>query len=97
MSPRRRERTVPSEPAAVEVTVGVERHRVAVGSKSDRTAVVAEINGRMVTLRRRGTAAFGADAAALDSLVGNTVRLRGRLLGTVFLVEDVLEVVPPKV
>jgi hypothetical protein len=77
-----------NEPATVEVVATIERRRVAVGTKNDRSALVAEIGGRPFVLRRRGARAFTEDPE-LAGLVGTTVRLTGTPLSTVFLVDRV--------
>ena len=77
-----------SDPMTIDVVTTIERRRVMGGTKQDRTALVAEIEGRPFVLRRRGAPAFSEDAE-LAALVGTTVRLTGTPLTTVFLVDRV--------
>lgn len=61
------------------------RKRVSPGSKSDREAVVLEVGGRDLILRRRGGHAF--KDAKLDALVGKRIHARGVLAGSTFIME----------
>lgn len=74
-------------PRPVQVDTTIERQRVAKGTKSDRTALVAMIDGRLLVLRRRGEPAFSEDAE-LAGLDGETVTLLGTPLATTFLVDE---------
>jgi hypothetical protein len=80
---------VPRGPELIEVVAVIRRQRVSHGSKSDRVALVAKIEGRMLALRRRGALSFAQDEE-LSALMGQTVRLRGTKLTTVFVVDEVV-------
>ena len=79
----------PDDPSIETHTViaPVERRTVARGSKSEREATVAIIDGRPLVLRRRGASAFD-DGPAFAALAGRTVRLTGTALSTAFVVDD---------
>ena len=64
----------------------VARRPVAVGSKSEREAVVLEAeDGAVWVLRRRGGLAF--DDAELERLVGRSCTVYGEALGTTLLAD----------
>lgn len=79
----------PGDPApGIEtVTAPVERRIVATGTKSEREATVAIVDGQPLVLRHRGAGAYD-DAADLAALAGRTARLTGTRLSTAFLVDE---------
>ncbi len=68
-----------------ELSGTIERQRVAVGSKSERTALVLVTESATVVLRRRGSGAFGAEDGELSARVGELVTVTGNLVGNTFL------------
>jgi hypothetical protein len=78
-------------PAVETVTAPVERRVVATGTKSEREATVAIIDGQPLVLRHRGAGAFD-DAADLAALAGRTARLTGTRLSTAFVVDEAIAV-----
>ena len=79
-----------SDPPTVDVVTTVARRRVMAGTKQERTALVADIDGRTFVLRRRGAPAFTEDPE-LAALVGTRVAMTGTPLTTVFLVDRVTQ------
>ena len=77
----------PGDVGTTTVVAPVERRPVAVGTKSEREATVAIVDGNPLVLRRRGASAFDDDPA-LAALAGTTVRLTGTRLSTAFLVDE---------
>jgi hypothetical protein len=76
------------EPPLEELAGRVERQRVAVGTKSERDALVLVLpDGRSLILRRRGAPTFDEDVQ-LAAHVGETVLVRGTPLETTLLVDD---------
>ena len=69
------------------------RRVVAVGSKSERDAVVLVTDDGEYVLRRRGANPF-VDPE-LDALVGKTVRCTGELRGSTLIASDIAEDPPP--
>lgn len=63
----------------------VERQRIAVGSKSERTALVLVCEDRTVILRRLGESSFGDEDAEVAGLVGEHASFTGTLRGTTLL------------
>jgi hypothetical protein len=72
----------------VVVTGPVAVRRVAVGSKSERDAVVLDAGDRSWILRRPGGPAYGVDAD-LAALAGRTVTVRGAAGSGVLVVHEV--------
>jgi hypothetical protein len=65
------------------------RDRVAVGSKSEREALLLEADdGGLYVVRRRGAPTWGEEDAALGRLVGRRVALTGSVVEGTVLVDD---------
>lgn len=71
----------------LEISGRVGRRRVDIGSKSERDAVVLNLNGGgHYILRRANGPSFGD--TGLDSLIGSSIKVQGTAIGRTLIMQD---------